>query len=286
MGHDNARVRIDLEQRLETQQVQGRLQEPAHRANAAGLEKLQKSLVPAKVPHLVGFVGKPFVVARQVGLGEILVTAEVQRRDAHAFLGRVGSHVVLHAQVRNEPEQLVELLADGVQARIVQVVCRCWCGVGEQALPAQRRAVRGIPFEERLEDRRAGSRHADDEDGFVNGFIQDRGLLGDCLFDEEARIGAALQSPSHGELAERTEPGLGLQGSDQALQSVLEHAVPEIESADRPCSAKDPVGSQTERLKPERVSETPGPIDEREYRRALSWERVHADLAPWKTQYG
>ena len=130
VGHDNARVRVDLEQLLDTQQVERRLEEPAHRANAAGLQKLQEALVPAKVLQLVGFVGEPVVVARQVSLGEILVTAEIERRDADAFLRRVSCHVVFLTQVRYETEHDFKLPADGVEAPVVPVGLRGRSRVG------------------------------------------------------------------------------------------------------------------------------------------------------------
>ena len=218
MGHDDPCVGIDFEQGLQAHEVHRRLQQPPRGAHTAGLQELQKAPVPAEVSGLVSRLEKPLAVVGKISLGHELKAGEVQRHHPDALLGRVRLHVVLSAEVGNQLEKLVELGANRIDAVVVPIAFGRRRGVRQQALPAQRRAVRRVLVEQRLQYGGARARHADDEQGFGDRIVEDLRPFGDGPFHLEADICHSLQQGLEGELAEGVQPGVGLDGGDQPIK--------------------------------------------------------------------
>ena len=139
----------------QTHEMHRRLEQPARRSHAAGLEELKETPMPAQVAFLVG-ADKPLVVIGQVGLGHELEAREVERRDGDALLGRGRRHVVLLSKVRNEAEDPLELRADRVDPFVVAVVLRARGRMRQQAFPRQGRPVVAIQVQQRVQDGRPG----------------------------------------------------------------------------------------------------------------------------------
>ena len=157
---DDAGVRVDLEQRVQAEQVLGPLEHPLPRV--AELQVLQEPLVVLVDDALVG-VQVPLVVARDPLVGQVGLVGEAPVDEAEALLGAPGAVGVDRLQPGGAGPRVDGPLDLG-DARVGGGGRGLRRRRRQPHLPLQRRAGTGTGGQQRLQVGRAGAGQAGDDD--------------------------------------------------------------------------------------------------------------------------
>src|SRR6202453_1322911 len=189
---------------------------------------LQKHSMVAVGAGIFGVVEQPAVVARKPILDRIDHAGEFTARDPNTLLTHQGAHRVELKEAGNDLLGKLDVRLDLGDARIVMV----GLGLGHWArlvdLPRQRRAQLRILGEQVVEDRGAGPRLTDDDDGTGDLLGRDIGILFPPIDYTEAvrqranQVGMRDFNPDH------RKPRLVHQAVDKHLQAWLPAVVAEI----------------------------------------------------------
>ena len=174
-------VRVLGEECVEAPDVRGRLQQPAVRRHGIGgmarLQVLEEEAVPPVCGCHVRLVHHPAGVRRDAVLRGEDHAAKVRRSDANALLREPTAHGVHGQEAGHEQLDTRELRVDLVDAGVGEVGRRLGRGDRKVHLPGQRRAAGQVLGEDVVEDRGAGARLADDDDGRDDITVGDLGML-------------------------------------------------------------------------------------------------------------
>ena len=168
----------------------------------------------------VGFLDEPTRIGGAAPGGREDQARELGGGHAHALLGQVPTHPVHALEIGDESLGLIELVLALGDARIVVIVraLRGWRRVVD--LPGLRDAIGRIEHQELVEDGGAGARLARDEDRAPDRPPPDLGVPLVPIEDLHPVGEAAHQVLSHHHAADQAEPGLALEGVDQAVKGL------------------------------------------------------------------
>jgi hypothetical protein len=175
MGLDEEGVGIFLEHRLQTPEMSGALHDPAL-GRAAPLQQLEQLAVKGISRSHVRLVDQPMHIALDGPLGGEDRATEVARHDADTFLWKLGPHAMPALEVGNQSLRPVDRLLDLGDSRVARMARALGRRMRTIDLPGEWHAIGRVEGEQLVQDGRARTSLAADEDRSRDRLLSDLGM--------------------------------------------------------------------------------------------------------------